>query len=328
MSVKNTGIKENQLSDFDMGSVLKDSHNKEQNALDINQVNSLVPSKFDTIELTYDVNENITVAKYYGLGKQEIFTIAIRDTPQGSAEITTFPFTSSTPAGLGGKYLIIYDDVGSVGVWFDLDNGSTPPTTGAARDIEIDIATGDSTTDLATKFATTMNSDSKFAGTTVSSLAVIQVSTIGNKTDATTGTSGITPSITQGVNSLEGKFFYIYNRDDNIKYGWYYTIDGSGSEPSNDADVMTVVPILSSDDIGEIATKTSVIVNNNDYLSCDSSGSSFIVTELQNGNTTGFEDGDSGFTSNTDQEGEASQLVATVYMSYDVNNNITKIERV
>jgi len=322
--VKNTGIPENQLSDFDMGSVLKDAHNKALHALDVNSVNGIAAPTSSKIVPTYDSCGNLTQVEYYGLGKKEITDIILRANPQGTFEITTFSLTAQTPAGLDTKYAIIYDEVGSVGIQFRLDGGSLAAT-GAARDIICDIATGDSTSALATKLASSLNSDSKFSGSALGALSVIQSSTVGIKSDATAGDTTISIAIVDGIDSYLEKLFYVFNNDNSLKYGWYYTIDGSGSEPSNNADVIAAINILSTDDIGQSTAKTITAVNSPVYFNASGGGTTVRVTQTINGNTTGFLDGNTGFSGSTIQDGKALELVQTTVITYD-GCNISSVE--
>lgn len=327
--VKNTGIPGNQLSNLDYPQVLKDSHNIPLHALDVNQINSLVPSSYQKISITRD-SENcnrISQIDYYGLGLQEIQDILISNNPQGTAEITTFSLIGKVPADLDTKFATIYDDVGSVGILFRLDSGSTG-TSGAAREITVDIATGDSVSDMADKLATTLNSDSKFSASAISALAIIQTSTVGNKHDATAGDSGLGISIQDGIDSLEGKLFYVNKYDDSTKFAFYYTIDGSGSEPSHSGTSITAIDIASSDGTGQVATKTATVVSLNSYLVSSATDSVFRITWNNNGNTTGFEDSDAGFTSTVVQNGEDLENVATILLEYDSCGELTGVERV
>jgi hypothetical protein len=328
--VKNTGIPENQLSDYDYPQVLQDSHNKPLHALDVNQVNSLVPSSYQSVSITRDANNcnRITQVDYFGLGKQEIQDVLISKNPQGKAEVTIYDFIGVTPASLDAKYALIYDDVGSVGILFRLDGGSTA-TSGADRDITVDIATGDNATALAQKTAAAIDADSKFIGVDAAGLCQLTSSTVGNKTNATSGDSGLaTPLITDGYDSLAGKLFYVYKSDDSEKYAFYYTIDGSGSEPSHSGASITAIDISSSDGTGQVATKTAAVITLNSYLTSSATDSVFRITWRANGDTTGFEDSDAGFTSTTVQAGEDVQNVATILLEYDACGNVIGVERV
>lgn len=329
--VKNTGIPENQLSDFDMGSVLKDSHNKELHALDVNVVNSLVPESYDKV--TYELKDfgdgtkDVEFLNFYNNGVKNSTQIDLRSTFLGTAEITTFSFTLETPASLDGKYIIIYDDVGSVGVWFDLDGGSTPPTTGAARDIEVDIATGDSTDTLASKFASTLNSDSKFSGATVVSLAVIQSSTVGNKTDATGGTTSMTPSITDGVSTLNNTYFLLYSANDLTAYYVWFNYNSTGTDPNLANKTGIEITFSDSDSHSDLSTRVATTVNALDDFTASFDGC-IAITNSGVGVTTATTDNNTDSTFTTLATGTAGSLVAKIQVFFDSDYVINSIERV
>ena len=200
--VKNSGKEENQLSNLDFSQVLKDSHRERAHAIDVVQVNSFVPDKFSKINILYNANKCPTEVTYYGYGVRHCTKFSIREDAQGISEKTVAILTSCDPNKLEGKYFLIYDDAGSVGVWFDLDNTSTQPTTGALRDIEVDISVTDTPSDLATKLSNTLNGDSEFIASSLNSLAVISSISLGIKPDTVDGNSGIAFDITQGVDSF------------------------------------------------------------------------------------------------------------------------------
>lgn len=327
--VKNTGIPENQLSDLDYPQVLQDAHRKSAHCLDVNVINSTISVPYSTFTVTRDPNNcnRITQVEYFGGGTKEIQDVLISNNPQGKAEITTFSLIGKTPAELSSTYATIYDDVGSVGILFRLDGGSTG-TSGADRDITVDIATGDTAADMATKLSTTMNSDSKFSASTVPGLAVVQSSTLGNKTDATAGDSGIGVAITAGYDTIEGKFFYVNKYDDSEKYTFYYTIDGSGSAPSHSGASITAIDIASSDGTGQVATKTAAVVNANVYVSSSATDSTFRINYGVAGDTTGFEDADAGFSVTVVQAGADLESVLILIPIYGDCGEIIDFEKV
>ena len=178
--VKNTGIPANQLSNLDPGQVLQDSHNTPLHALDVNVINSLVSSSYKKIVPSYDNNGNVIGIKYYGLGLNEIINLVIPALAQGKSEISTFSFTGLNPSDIAGKYVTIYDGVGKVVPWFDLDNGNSQPVvSGASRYVEIDIATGDSAVNIASKFSAKLSLDSEFTSSPLLSTSVVQSLDVG-----------------------------------------------------------------------------------------------------------------------------------------------------
>lgn len=315
--VKNTGIPENQLSDLDFGQVLKDSHNKPLHALDVNQINSLVPSKFSKVIPSYDDYGRISSVKYYGLGLPELIKLTFPSDFQGTSEYSTFVFTSQTPAGLAGKYVTIYDSVGKVVIWFDLDNGSVQPVVaGSTRYIEVDIATGDTSANLASKFSSTVHTDSEFNAQATSTIAVVQTVTKGNFTDATIGNTTLLLSITQGIDTPAGHLFYLNTYDNTSKYAFYFKVDGVGTEPAYTGLSITPILILSSDTIAQIATKVATVINSNQYFVSSATNGVVFVDYRPSGNTSGFLDSNSRLISETIQDGSDMELVQEIIITY------------
>jgi hypothetical protein len=318
--VKNTGIFGNQLSDLDLGSVLKDSHNKLLHALDVNQVKT----SQKTI-VTYTDCGKISKVEYYGLGKQTLIDLTIPEYPLGKAEITTFPFLSQTPSSLSNKYVTIYDDIGSVGIIFRVDSGAIT-STGLDRDLICDILSTDSLLNICQKFTSLMDSDSKFLATSLSSLSIVQSNTIGNKTNATGGTTTITPSISNGVDSLAGKYFQLYNYDNTYKDTWYFTIDDIGNEPTHDGETLTEISLTSDDTRITIGQKTASSISLNNYLTATSDSGRIDVIYNPNGKSNGFLDGNSTITSSVKQQGEDVTLVKTILITYNDDGTIANRE--
>lgn len=113
-------------------------------------------------------------------------------------EITDVTITTDA-ATIGGKYFDMEDDVGPVRVWFDYDNGSSPPSIPTnGRLLEVDVDTVDTTAALVTYQAqTAINADSKFTCTAVGAVLTITTSTSNVFTDVTAGDSAVTISVTQ-----------------------------------------------------------------------------------------------------------------------------------
>lgn len=318
--VKNTGIPANQLSNLDPGQVLQDSHNIPLHALDVNVLNGgLVQSPYSKVVPTVDEYGRITNVKYYGLGLNEIINLVIPVLAQGKSEISTFSFTGLNPSDIAGKYVTIYDGVGKVVPWFDLDNGNSQPVvSGASRYVEIDIATGDSAINIASKFSAKLSLDSEFTSSPLLSTSVVQSLDVGARTDATAGNTGVLVAVgQQGVDSLAGKLFYLWKYDNSGKYAFYFTIDGSGAVPSHTGISLTQIALLSTDSVSDIATKTTTGISSIPYFSASAtSGGQLKVTYRSSGNTSGFLDSDTGITSELVQDGQDLQLVQELIITY------------
>lgn len=328
---KNTGIEANQLSDLDYGGVLKDAHRKDMHCLDVNIVNSLVPEAYTktTTELIDfgDGTKDVEFINFYGSGIKNLTEITLRSTILGTYEFTTFPLTSETPASLAGKYLIIYDDVGSVGVWFNLDSGSSLPSTGADRNLEVNIATGDSTSALATKLAGALNTDSKFSGSSILSLAIIQSSTIGNKTNATGGNTTISPSIQDGADSINNKYLYLYSANDRNEYYLWFNYDGTGTNPYISGKTGIEITYSITDTVSSISQRIVDVVGALDYFNAEFDGK----IQIQNsgiGACTAITDVNTGSTIITTTSGTAGTLVARIQIFFDSDNIMNSVERI
>lgn len=280
------------------------------------------------MEPTYNEYGQIINLKYYGLGLQEIIKLSFPSDIQGSSEYSTFSFISQTPSDLAGKYVEIYDQTGKVVPWFNLDSGNSQPVvSGSPRYIEISIATGDSSNTLASKFSTTIHSDSNFNAAVNNSLAIIQCVAKGIRTNSTIGNTTLLLSITKGVDTLAGKLFYLWTYDNTSKYAFYYTIDGSGTPPSYTGLSLTVIPILGTDTIEQISLKTASIINNNVYFTATSSLGVTTVSYRPAGNTNGYLDIDSRLNCNTVQFGTDMELVQEIIITYDaICGKVSKIQ--
>ena len=121
----------------------------------------------------------------------------------GVKEVSTITTIADDSDSLDGTYFVLQDEAGSVGFWFDVDNsGTTVPTTGADRDVEVTTVTTDMTAiAVAGVLATAINTDSKFvAPATATDVVTITSSTFGAKLDPVDGDSGFTFAVTtQGV---------------------------------------------------------------------------------------------------------------------------------
>lgn len=122
-----------------------------------------------------------------------------------NAAAGTSGFTVGTSAGtngtpLDGKYFTLYDDVGSVAVWFDVDNdGTSEPFHGASRSLKVTgITAGASNATVASAIAATVNADSKFTASALSNVITVTATFNGNTSDASAGTSGFSVSSTSG----------------------------------------------------------------------------------------------------------------------------------
>lgn len=132
---------------------------------------------------------------------------------EGVAEVTRITVPSSmVGADLHQKGFLIHDEVGSVDVWFDVDNaGGTEPTNlnaAGARAIEVStVSAADDASEIAAALAAALDADAKFLAVVDPQdpeSVLVTASLVGLRTDAsdglTTEASGLEIEVeTQGV---------------------------------------------------------------------------------------------------------------------------------
>lgn len=125
--------------------------------------------------------------------------------PLAAPSAGTSGFTMGTTVGtadnsLDGKYFIIYDENGSVAVWFDVDDNGTPePFHGADRSLRVPgVTSGASAATVAAAIVAVVNPDTLFTASNLSNVVTITNVTNGNVPNATAGTSGFGIASTNG----------------------------------------------------------------------------------------------------------------------------------
>lgn len=113
-------------SNADPGNVLKSAHNPAKKSLDISDVDTLVPEKWDRVSVTYDVDNNPTKSEYY----RDIFN-----------EISQIITVSDVNSSLNNKYLTLYSgrDQTKYHVWYNVGGAGTDPAPVGSTGIEIPI---------------------------------------------------------------------------------------------------------------------------------------------------------------------------------------------
>jgi len=112
----------------------------------------------------------------------------------GTSGFVTADIFGTNPVTLAGKYFIIYDDNGSVAVWFDPGSEGNPePFHGAQRSIKVDgYAPGSNANTVASAVVAAVNPDTKFNASALGAVVTVVNSFFGNVPDATPGNSSFT----------------------------------------------------------------------------------------------------------------------------------------
>lgn len=100
-------------------------------------------------------NGTALAAKYFTISAPEQDYYVWYYTADGEKEKTIVTCLAASQLS-GGEYFKVYSPLGNYYVWYDLDDGSSDPAA-AGTAIEVNIATGDSADDVATKTAATID---------------------------------------------------------------------------------------------------------------------------------------------------------------------------
>ncbi len=324
----------NWLSDYDIGTVLRDSHNQKEHALDVNVINSLTPKKyskvtFDLIDFGDDTKD-VEFINFFGEGVREQTTIKTRGNPLGRGETTTISMLSISPTTLNGKSFVIYDNSGSIGVWFNLDSKSSKPNITTDRYIEIPILSTDTSSNVASKAQVILNADSQFNSVSSDSMIIIQSDTVGNKTNSYDVDTNFGLITGDGLTSLNSTYITTYSANDTIKYHIWYNVDGLGTDPDpySGASTPIEVALLNSDDSNLVASKTASSVNVISGFYAESEDDIIKIKNAQYGECTDAHDGDSKLVVETFEQGEDSELIMRIQVFFDAEHVVSGFERV
>lgn len=323
--------KEN-LSSYDLGQVLKNSHNKAEYALDVVQVNDWIPKRFSKVEYTYkdmgDDTKEVEFITFFDFGVRETRSIKVRDYPTGRAHTTVVSFKNQTAHYLNGKYFKIYDDAGSVGIWFNMDQSSTQPTMGTLRAIEIQVSSEDNYFDILDKLITTVGLDSEFNATSVGYYAMLSSISLGPKSLSTSGTCKLIIQNEIGYSSINNTSFSLFVTPLNLAFHVWYNVDGSGVDPAFPSSTPIMVSILSTDDKVLIAQKTMNAINDSIYFKATINNEKlFIENTIAGPNTDLIDHGTEFEEILTTKQGELPKPNCRIQVLFDVNRFITGIQR-
>ena len=318
------------LSKLDTGQIFKDTHIPKDNALKTIKGNSLVPNEFTEVRLTYvasgDGKDEIETATYYDAGTKQVSSFFVTGDNQGVAEITRFSFIDLTAVGLSQKWFKMYDDTGSVAVFFALDSDVTIPNTGAVRNLKVDITTGDTLEVIASKTQVIITADSEFTAAYGGKTVAVTSVTLGNKINGIDVNSGIFVDIfREGQNAapLNNKYFNIYSPT--ITFYCWYNVGGSGVDPTPGGTGIEIT-IDNNETEENVLSKTIATINANKYFTSKEKDERVFVTSNQPGSTTAASDGNTGFGHFiTALSGEDRQIIRVLELEYNSKNCISSI---
>jgi hypothetical protein len=321
-------------STLDYTNAITSSHNEEAKALNVINVNSLVPARFGKVDIDYITSGfgvgEIGTVRYYSNGAYQETKVITRGDKLGSAHKTTISFINRTPASLAGKAIILYDNGGAVKVWFNVDFGSTEPTVpDTYRSIAVNLLSGNDHETVAKKTALALSMDSQFLAVYSLYYIIISSSTTGTKPDSKDFNTSLFIKNTAGVDpvTLNNKYFYINSATNTEEYYVWYNVNGAGVDPviSGKTGVMVAISTGSTAQVVAQATKTTLDALSDFITNIDSD--TLLITNKLIGVADLAQDINTGFLFFVQKEGQGRDLLVTLNLSYSNTNDIISVER-
>lgn len=261
-------------------------------------------------------------------GQQESANLTVAD-PGGAYEVQTIvPAAFASTAQ--GDFVIITNASGvATAIWLDKDADGTEPAglLYAATDaqIEVDVVSGDTAAQIATKINTAISGVIAGFTTSVDNATVTLTATLkGNCTapvrkntaedgngsfTVATGTAGTDPTI-------QGKYVLVSSAGTN--YSVWFSSNGNGSDPAVADTTAEECALLGNETTAGVATALAASINGLAGLTAEADGTRVIITGDTNANIGNVTAGDSGFTLEYRAQGNAvirSPSSATTGMS-------------
>lgn len=233
-------------------------------------------------------------------GAQEETQITTIADVVGTPTEYTVDTVADTAGSLHLTYFIVYDDQGSVAVWFDVGNtGAPPPPHGANRGIRVaSIVANDSANTVATKIGTVLALDNAFSVSVIGNQITLVETVNGSLPTPSNGTSGFTTARSvngTADNSLDGKYFIISDENGSVAV-WYDVGDDGTPEPFHGADRSIRVPGVNyGDSAATVAAATVAVVNPDLFFTASNLSNVITITNVAFINVPDATAGTSGF---------------------------------
>jgi hypothetical protein len=322
------------LSSLDYTNVIRDSHNEPAHALNVVEVNSLVPARFSKVELEYITSGNgigeVGVANYYSDAAYETTKISVRGDNLGSAHKTKVYFLNRKPEQLAGKAFQIHDNGGGIAVWYNVDSLNTQPIdAGVYRYIEVNILSSDNHEQIAQKTALTIDADASFIAIYTSFIVLISNNSSGIRPDSVNIDAQLTIKNVSGSNPtpLNSKYFLINSATDTDQYYVWYNVGGTGVDPTVGGKTGLMVAIPNGASETQVANSTKIVLDSTTkFITNISDGILSVRTKLI-GVTTMSSDYNTSFFIQREKEGLDRQLLVTLILTYNGSNELVSAER-
>jgi len=326
--------KNRKMTKLDYTNAITAAYNDDAHALNVVNVNSLVPVRFGKVAVQYITSGNgagqVGQADYYSEGVYQETRIVCRGDNLGSAHKTTINFVNRTPASLAGKAFIIFDAIGPVTVWFNVDFSNSAPTIpGAYRDLEVNLLASHDSETIAKRVAQTIAFDSAFLTVYSSTYVIISRSSSGLVADSYDFDTQLFLKNTQGSNPLplNNRYFFINSASNANQYYVWYNVNGGGTDPAIAGKTGLMVAIPTGSGANTVAAATAAVLNSSNKFITNINGDTLEVVNNLVGLSDPAKENDTGFLIFVEKLGEARQLLASVVITYDEDCNIIAAER-
>lgn len=326
--------KNEKTSSLDYTNSITSAHVESEQAFNVINVNSLIPPNHGKISLEYITIGNGTGqvgrVDYYSKAVCQQTKVVCKGDALGSAHKTTINFVNRTPESLAGKGFVIYDNIGAVTVWFNLDFGNSAPANPESyRSIEVNILSSYNHEVIAQKTALALSIDPKFLAVYSLYYVIISSSSSGIRPDSYDLTTNLFIRNTSGTQpeSLNNKYFYINSANNETSYYVWYNANGAGVDPLVPSKTGIMVAISSGSSASTVAQKTKEQLDlTNDFLT-NIDNDSLLITNKLIGITAEADEQNTGFLVFTQTLGEDRTLISTLLLEYDTEDNLVSVER-
>jgi hypothetical protein len=327
-------IKNEKASLLDYTNAITSSHNEEAKALNVINVNSLVPTRFGKVEIDYITSGfgigEIGTVRYYSNGAYQETKVITRGDKLGTAHKTTVSFINRTPASLSGKAIILYDNGGAVKVWFNVDFASAEPTVpGTYRSIQVNLLSSNDHETVAKKTALALSMDAQFLAVYSLYYIIVSSSTVGSKPDSKDFNTSLYIKNTAGIDpvTLNNKYFYINSATNTEEYYVWYNVNGAGINPTISGKTGVMVAISTGSTSQAVAQATKIALDAIGDFITNIDSDVLLITNSLIGVTDLAQDVNTGFLFFVQKEGQGRDLLVTLNLSYSNTNDIISVER-
>jgi hypothetical protein len=326
--------KNDKPSPLDYTNSITSAYNHDARALNVVNVNNLVPVRFGKVEVQYITSGNgagqVGRADYYSTGVYQETSIICRGDSLGFAHKTTINFIGRTPASLAGKAIVLHDDGGAVNVWFNVDFANSQPTVpGTYRAIAINLLSSQDSETIAKKVVQALAMDPSFLGVYSLTYVIISSSSSGIKPDSYDFNTQLFLKNTSGSppQTLNNRYFFINSAENANQYYVWYNVNGTGTNPSVSGKTGIMVAISSGYSANQVAAATKAALDTTNKFITNINGDTLEVSNQLVGPSDPAKENDTGFVIFVQKSGEARQLLASVVIAYDADCNIVSAER-